>query len=67
MYVPDMQAEMQNEDREILLCSCERIAQSRKNGAKGKNTRLVDADHDLACKIDGFGPMAFQSQYVRKA
>ena len=38
-----------------------------KAGTKVKNIRLVDADHDIACKIDGFGAMALKSQFVRKA
>lgn len=38
-----------------------------KAGTKVKNIRLVDADHDIACKIDGFGAMALKSEFVRKA
>jgi len=38
-----------------------------KAGTKVKSIRLVDADHDIACKIDGFGAMALKSQFVRKA
>lgn len=38
-----------------------------KAGTKVKNIRLVDADHDIACKIDGFGVMALKSKFVRKA
>lgn len=26
-------------------------------GAQGENIRLVDGDHDIDCKIDGFGAM----------
>ena len=28
-----------------------------KIGTKVKNIKLVDGDHDIDCKIDGFGPM----------
>ncbi len=38
-----------------------------KAGTKVKNIRLVDEDHDIACKIDGFGAMGLKSEFVRKA
>lgn len=38
-----------------------------KVGTKVKNIRLVDGDHDIACKIDGFGAMGLKSEFVRKA
>ena len=38
-----------------------------KAGTKVKNIRLVDADHDISCRIDGFGAMALKSEFVRKA
>lgn len=38
-----------------------------KIGTKVKNIRLVDGDHDIDCKIDGFGAMKLKSQYVKKA
>ncbi|HLT98637.1 MAG TPA: zinc ribbon domain-containing protein YjdM [Burkholderiaceae bacterium] len=37
-----------------------------KMGTKVKNIRLVDADHDIDCKIDGFGPMSLKSEFVKK-
>ena len=37
-----------------------------KQGTKVKNIRLVDADHDIDCKIDGFGPMKLKSEFVKK-
>lgn len=37
-----------------------------KAGTKVRNIRLVDEDHDIDCKIDGFGPMKLKSQFVRK-
>ena len=38
-----------------------------KAGTKVKNIKLVDGDHDIDCKIDGFGAMGLKSIYVRKA
>ena len=37
-----------------------------KVGTKVKNIRLVDADHDIDCKIDGFGAMSLKTEFVRK-
>lgn len=38
-----------------------------KIGTKVKNIRLVDGDHNIDCKIDGFGAMSLKSEYVKKA
>jgi protein PhnA len=38
-----------------------------KVGTKVKNIRLVDGDHNIDCKIDGVGPMALKSEFVKKA
>jgi protein PhnA len=38
-----------------------------KVGTKVKKIRLVDGDHDIDCKIDGFGAMQLKSQFVRRA
>lgn len=38
-----------------------------KAGTKVKNIRLVDGDHNISCKIDGFGAMGLKSEFVRKA
>lgn len=38
-----------------------------KAGTKVKNIRLVDENHDIACKIDGFGAMGLKSEFVKKA
>lgn len=42
-------------------------SQSVKAGTKVKNIRLVGGDHDIDCKIDGFGQMGLKSEFVRKA
>jgi protein PhnA len=38
-----------------------------KAGTKVKNIRLTDGDHDIDCKVEGFGAMALKSEFVRKA
>jgi len=40
---------------------------SIKAGTKVKNIRLVQGDHNIDCKIEGFGSMALKSEFVRKA
>jgi protein PhnA len=40
---------------------------SVKVGTKVKNIRLVDGDHDIDCKIEGFGAMKLKSEFVKKA
>ena len=42
-------------------------SQDLKKGTKVKNIRLVDGDHNIDCKIDGFGAMALKSEFVKKA
>jgi protein PhnA len=37
-----------------------------KQGAKVRNIRLVDEDHDIDCKIDGLGAMKLKSEFVKK-
>ena len=36
-------------------------------GTKVKNIRLVDGDHNIDCRIEGFGAMALKSEFVKKA
>lgn len=38
-----------------------------KAGTKVRNIRLIDADHNIDCRIDGFGAMALKSEFVKKA
>ena len=38
-----------------------------KAGTKVKNIRLTEGDHNIDCKIDGFGAMALKSEFVKKA
>lgn len=37
-----------------------------KIGTRVKNIRLIDGDHDIDCKIDGFGAMQLKSEFVKK-
>jgi protein PhnA len=37
-----------------------------KVGTKVKNIRLVEGDHNIDCRIEGFGQMALKSEFVRK-
>lgn len=37
-----------------------------KMGTRVKNIRLVEGDHNIDCKIDGFGPMKLKSEFVKK-
>ena len=37
-----------------------------KQGTKVKNIRLIDGDHNIDCKIPGFGAMKLKSEFVKK-
>lgn len=41
--------------------------QSIKAGTKVKNIKLVEGDHNIDCRIEGFGAMALKSEFVKKA
>ncbi len=41
-------------------------SQVLKGGAKGKNIRLVDGDHEIDCRVDGIA-MALKACFVKKA
>lgn len=38
-----------------------------KMGTKVKGIRLVEGDHDIDCKISGFGAMQLKSEFVKKS
>ncbi|MDZ8119653.1 zinc ribbon domain-containing protein YjdM [Pontiella agarivorans] len=42
-------------------------SQPLKVGTKVKSIRLVEGDHNIDCKIPGFGPMKLKSEFVKKA
>lgn len=37
-----------------------------KQGTKVTNIKLVDSDHDIDCRIPGFGNMSLKSEFVKK-
>ena len=37
-----------------------------KIGTRVKGIRLVEGDHNIDCKIDGFGAMKLKSEFVKK-
>ncbi len=38
-----------------------------KAGTKVKKIRLTEGDHNIDCRIDGFGSMGLKSEFVKKA
>ncbi|WP_372797872.1 zinc ribbon domain-containing protein YjdM [Pontiella sp.] len=42
-------------------------SQPLKVGTKVKSIRLVEGDHNIDCKIAGFGAMKLKSEFVKKA
>lgn len=42
-------------------------ASALKAGTKVKGIRLVEGDHNIDCRIEGFGGMKLKSEFVRKA
>ena len=40
---------------------------SIKVGTKVKNIRLCEGDHNIDCKVPGFGAMKLKSEFVKKA
>lgn len=38
-----------------------------KVGTRVKSIRLVDGDHNIDCRIEGFGAMQLKSEFVKKA
>lgn len=41
-------------------------SQTLKQGTKVKSIRLVEGDHNIDCRIDGFGAMSLKSEFVKK-
>ena len=37
-----------------------------KQGTRVKGIRIVEVDHNIDCKIDGFGAMKLKSEFVKK-
>lgn len=62
--------ELQNGDSVVVIKDLPVKGASKpvKAGTKVKNIRLnLDSDHNIDCKIDGFGSMGLKSEFVKKA
>jgi protein PhnA len=61
--------ELQNGDSVIVIkdLPVKGMPKPVKAGTKVKNIRLTDGDHNIDCKIEGFGAMGLKSEFVRKA
>lgn len=61
--------ELQNGDTVIIIkdLPVKGAPKPIKLGTKVKNIRLTDGDHNIDCKIEGFGAMGLKSEFVRKA
>lgn len=61
--------ELQNGDSIIVIkdLPVKGMPKPVKAGTKVKNIRLTDGDHNIDCKIEGFGAMGLKSEFVRKA
>ena len=42
------------------------VPKDLKQGTRVKNIRIVEGDHNIDCKIDGFGAMKLKSEFVKK-
>lgn len=60
---------LQNGDSVIVLkdLPVKGMPKPVKAGTKVKNIRLAEGDHNIDCKIEGFGAMGLKSEFVRKA
>jgi protein PhnA len=62
-------AVLQNGDDVIVIkdLPVKGFLKSIKSGTKVKNIRLTEGDHNIDCKVEGYGAMALKSIYVKKA
>jgi protein PhnA len=62
-------AVLQNGDSVIVIkdLSVKGGPKNIKAGTKLKNIRLTYGDHNIDCKMDGFGAMALKLEFVKKA
>jgi protein PhnA len=60
--------ELQNGDTVMVIkdLPVKGASKSVKSGTKVKNIRLTDGDHNISCKIEGFGAMGLKSEFVKK-
>jgi len=60
---------LQNGDTVIVIkdLPVKGAPKSIKVGTKVTGIRLVDSDHNIDCKVPGFGSMGLKSEFVKKA
>lgn len=60
---------LQNGDNVTLIKDLKLKGSSQvvKVGTKVRNIRLVDADHNIDCKVEGIGQLGLKSEFVRKS
>lgn len=69
MVVKDAYGNILNDGDSVALIKDLKVKGSSatiKAGTKIKNIRLVDEDHNIDCKIDGFGKVGLKSEFVKK-
>jgi protein PhnA len=61
--------ELKNGDTVIVIkdLPVKGSSKSVKVGTKVKNIKLTNGDHNIDCKIEGFGAMGLKSEFVKKA
>jgi protein PhnA len=67
--VKDVNGNVLNDGDSVIIIKDLKVKGSSsalKQGTKVKNIRLVDGDHNIDCKIDGFGAMKLKSEFVKK-
>lgn len=62
-------AELQNGDTVVVIkdLPVKGASKSIKVGTKVKNIRLTEGDHNIDCRIEGFGAIGLKSEFVKKA
>ncbi len=61
--------QLQNGDSVVVMKNLpvKGAPQPVKAGTKVKNIRLTEGEHNIDCKIEGFGSMGLKSEFVKKA
>lgn len=60
--------ELKNGDTVIVVkdLAVKGASSALKSGTKVKGIRLVEGDHNIDCRIEGFGGMKLKSEFVKK-
>ncbi|SHK28838.1 phosphonoacetate hydrolase [Clostridium cavendishii DSM 21758] len=69
LVVKDANGNILNDGDSVILVKDLKVKGSSsdlKKGTKVKNIRLAYGDHNIDCKIEGFGAMALKSEFVKK-